>query len=216
MTVKILSATLTGIEGKIVTVEVDISKGLPSFSIVGLADTAVKESKERVRSAILNSGFEFPVGRITVNLAPADIKKEGALFDLPIAIGILLSSGQIYCDDLDKILLMGELSLSGDIRKIKGVLPIVIEAVERGIYNFVLPTNNRRECTYIKKANIYPFSTLNEVIGFLKYKDTLPYDEEYHFTEEKSTMDFEDVIGQNSCKRALEVAAAGGHNIFVL
>ena len=129
MAIKINTATFTGIEGVMVNVEVDISRGLPSFNIVGMGNIAVKESKERVRAAIINSGFQFPIGRIIVNLAPADLKKEGSLFDLPIAIGILLDTNQIGTDDVEKYIFMGELSLLGELRRSKGALPIVLEGV---------------------------------------------------------------------------------------
>jgi magnesium chelatase family protein len=124
MSVTVITAAFNGIDGALVSVEVDISRGLPSFNIVGLADTSVKESKERVRSAIINSGYEFPVNRIVINLAPADLRKEGSQFDLPIAIGILVATGQVKCKDINTFLFMGELSLSGDLKKIKGALPI--------------------------------------------------------------------------------------------
>lgn len=135
MSIKIISATQNGLEGLLIEVEVDISKGLPSFSIVGLADTSVKESKERVRSAILNSGYDFPLGRITINLAPADMKKIGSLLDLPIALGILMESNQIEHNKVNDYIIFGELSLSGELKAVKGSIPIIIEGIKEGKIN---------------------------------------------------------------------------------
>lgn len=216
MAIKIYSATFTGIQGVIVHVEVDISAGLPNFNIVGLADTAVKESKERVRAAILNSGYEFPVGRITVNLAPADVRKEGGLFDLPIAIGILIASQQIKGDSIEEFVLMGELSLNGELREIKGVLSIALESLNHGIKNMIIPLCNRKECISLNNINVYPFENLNEVIHFLSYKDSLPYREKVELTKGLLQPDFKEIVGQESTKRALEIAAAGSHNVLLM
>ena len=152
MAIQIMSAAFTGIKGVIVTVEIDITRGLPALNIVGLADIAVKESKERVRSAILNSGFEFPVNRVTINLAPADLKKEGSLFDLPIAVGILLATKQIIVNDINDYLFIGELSLSGGLKGVRGSLPVVIEGIENKIEKFIVPSNNAKECSLVKSA----------------------------------------------------------------
>lgn len=216
MAVTINSSTFTGIEGVVISVEVDITRGLPNFHIVGLPDISVKESKERVRSAILNSGFEFPVSRIIINLAPADIKKEGALLDLPIAIGILAATGQLETEALKEFLFLGELSLNGELKRARGVLPIVIEGCNKGIHNYVIPMGNVYECSIVKTALVFPFTSLKEVVHFLKYKDVLPYCSDEHMTDKaKISVDFNEVSGQESCKRAMEVAAAGGHNILV-
>ncbi|HCW04675.1 MAG TPA: magnesium chelatase [Clostridium sp.] len=216
MAIKILSSTYSGIEGMIITVEVEISRGLPAFNIVGLADTAVRESKERVRSAIINTGFDFPLGKITVNLAPADIKKVGSLLDLPIAIGILAATRQINPENLSDYIFAGELSLSGDITKIKGALPIIIEGSNNKINKFIVPRANADECAIIKKSEIYPFESLNQVVQYLKNQDMIPYKNNTDIKTIKYDYDFSEVIGQQAVKRALEIACAGGHNIIIL
>ncbi len=216
MAIKILSSTYSGIEGMIITVEVEISRGLPAFNIVGLADTAVRESKERVRSAIINSGFDFPMGKITVNLAPADIKKVGSLLDLPIAIGILAATEQINYENIDEYIFAGELSLNGDITKIKGALPIIIEGLNNDINKFIVPKANADECALLHKAQVFPFDTLNQVALYLKNRDMFPYKSNSTIKKMEYNYDFSEVIGQRAVKRALEIACAGGHNIIIL
>lgn len=215
MAIKVNSAAFTGVEGIMVDVEVDIGRGLPSFNIVGLGDIAVKESKERVRTSLINSGFEFPVGRITVNLAPADVKKEGCLFDLAIAIGILKESAQITMD-IDDYIFLGELSLRGELRGIRGTLPIIIGGIKNKFNKFIIPVSNSVEASLVKNAEIYPLETLKEVVSYLQYKDLMPfYGEDAISRTVKYNIDFEEVIGQESVKRAIEVAAAGNHNIIL-
>ncbi|MDO5518366.1 MAG: YifB family Mg chelatase-like AAA ATPase [Clostridium sp.] len=217
MAVKITSATHNGLEGFLIDVEVDIEKGLPQFIIVGLPDVSVKEAKERVRSAIVNSGFEFPLGRITVNLAPADVKKIGSLLDLPIAIGILMESDQIVRKNINQYIVFGELSLFGELKSIKGTIPVIIQAIHNKINKFIFPFENADECSYFDEGEYYPFNNLKEVISYINYGDILP--ERDIKKKEKDAddlnMDFGAVIGQYSSKRALEIAAAGKHNIIL-
>lgn len=218
MSIKIISATQNGLEGLLIEVEVDISKGLPSFSIVGLADTSVKESKERVRSAILNNGYDFPLGRITINLAPADMKKIGSLLDLPIALGILMASNQINNNDISEYIIFGELSLSGELKSVKGSIPIIIQGIRENKNKFIFPYENLEESYYFDEGEYYPFKNLKEVISYINYKDMLPYNITMNCIKRKSSiekLDFGEIIGQYSSKRALEISAAGKHNILL-
>lgn len=209
---------LMGLSGFKVDVEVDVNLGMPKYDIVGLPDTAVKESKERVRSAIKNSGYNFPVHRITVNLAPANKKKEGPSFDLAIAISILTATSQIENQKVKDIIFIGELGLDGSLKPVNGLLPILISAREQGCTTFVIPSENMKEASYIEGINVYCFDKLVEVIEFLKGERTaFPIEKKVWKNEGlKSGEDFSRVKGQAVAKRAMEIAVAGGHNILMV
>ena len=219
MLAKVLSSAVLGIDAYRVEVEVDITSGLPTFTTVGLPETSVKESKERVKSAISNSGYRFPDDRITVNLAPADIKKEGSAFDLPMAIGILTATGVIPENPDKKYLIMGELSLDGLIRPVKGILPVAVAAKEMGIDGIFLPVENAMEAAVVKELNVYPVGTLSHLVEILSgVKNIEPFKSDLNglFENKNSQIDFSDVRGQDNVKRAMEVAAAGNHNIIMV
>ncbi|EQK43730.1 sigma-54 interaction domain protein [[Clostridium] bifermentans ATCC 638] len=211
------SSTLVGIEGIIVEVEVDITNGIPSFNIVGLAGASIKESRERVKSAILNSGYKFPNSRIVVNLSPADMKKEGAYFDLPISIGILKNFINESDKYLNESLFIGELSLDGKLRKVKGILSLVINAKNKGIKRVFLPKENEREALFIKEIEIIPVETLKECIGFIN-KEIDIKKEKIKFIQSKENYDedFSDIKGNYFVKRGAEIAAAGNHNFLMI
>ncbi len=217
MLAKVQSYALSGLEGVCVTVETDISKGMPSYDMVGLPDTAVKESKERVRSAIKNSGLQFPAHKITVNFAPAYVKKEGSSFDLPVAVSLLLAYGEL-CAAVGEYVFLGELALNGDLRPVSGVLPSIISARDKGFKKFILPKENEREASYVQGVKIYAAANLKEVVNHLSglclLAPTQPLPFERAQKEGKSSYDLTFVKGQEIAKRALEVAVAGGHNIL--
>jgi len=218
MLAKVRSCAIVGLDGAIVEVEVDISPGLPSFTIVGLPDTAVQEAKERVRAAIRNSGCEFPLKRITVNLAPADLKKEGPAYDLPIAIGILLSSGQVAFDATETLFL-GELSLDGGVRHTQGILPMVALARQQGIRNVYAPASDAREAALVDHLTILPVSTLTELVAHVRGEAAIaPHAAEAPppaLSDGPASVDLMHIKGQEHAKRALEIAAAGGHNLLM-
>lgn len=217
---KIISSALNGVDGYIVVVETDIGRGMPAFDIVGLPGSAVKESRDRVRAAIKNSGIEFPIKHITVNLAPANTKKEGPAFDLPIAVSILGGMEIINAAKLANVLFLGELSLDGSLRPVKGVLSMVHSAYKEGCTKFVVPAENAKEAALVDGADIYGIESLNELLAHLKKPHLKPVkankNEEFEKSSLVSELDFSDVKGQYKVKRALEIAACGYHNILML
>ena len=220
MLAQTLGYGLSGVNGFAVKVEVYAAPGLPALEIIGLPDASVKESRDRVSAAIVNSGFAMPVARLTVNLAPADMKKEGPAFDLPIALGVMMASNQLYGVDLTKTLMLGELSLDGTLQPVRGALPMVISASEQGIESVILPEGNGQEVACIQGVKVYPARSLKQVVEHLRGKEPIPAQVQRSYQEilQETTIavDMAQVQGQLAARRALEVAAAGGHNMLMI
>ena len=220
MLARTLGYGLSGVSGFAVNVEVFAAGGLPALEIIGLPDASVKESRDRVSAAIVNSGFTMPIARVTVNLAPADMRKEGPAFDLPIAVAVLMASGQLENLDLTRVLLLGELSLDGTLQPVRGALPMVISASEEGIGEVILPEGNAEEVACIQGVRVHPARSLGAVVAHLKGREVIPAQEQHPYQEilqsARAAVDMSQVQGQLGAKRALEIAAAGGHNMLMI
>lgn len=217
---KVYSGALSGIDAYIVDVEVDVSQGLPAFDIVGLPSSSIKEAKDRVRTSVKNSDIDFPIKRITVNLAPADTPKDGAMFDLPIAIAILIANGDLEIKDINDYFIVGELSLDGKIRSVNGILSLVHTAQKLGFKNCIVPKANAKEACLISGINIFALEDLTELVLFFKEKNIKPLECNHYFDNIENhfdeNFDFSNVKGQEMIKRAITIAVAGYHNIMLL
>lgn len=221
MLAKTYGSAVFGVDATTVTCEVDVGRGKPKYFMVGLPDNAVKEAWQRMLTAIKHSGFDPPRQRIVINLAPADIRKEGSAYDLPMAVGILAASNQVSKERMEEYLMMGELSLDGSIQPIKGALPIAIQARKEGFKGLLMPAENAREAAIVNDLEVYGFSRLSEVVDFLEGNHQEPpvfvdTREEFYSNQVNLPLDFAEVKGQESIKRALEIAAAGGHNVILI
>ncbi len=220
MLVKVYGSAIHGISAREITVEVNIDKGV-GYHLVGLPDNAIKESSHRISAALKNVGYKLPGKRITINMAPADLRKEGSAYDLTIALGILAANNSIKAEELNRYIIMGELSLDGGLQPLKGVLPIAVQAGEAGFKGIILPLQNAQEAAIINELDVYGVSNIQEVIDFFDKdiplpKTTFDIQQEFEYKAENFPFDFSEVKGQETAKRALEVAAAGGHNIILI
>ena len=220
MLTKVFGSAVFGVEATTITVEVNVDKGV-GYHLVGLPDNAIKESNYRIAAALLNNGYKIPGKKITINMAPADLRKEGSAYDLTLALGILTASGQIQSTDLEKYIIMGELSLDGSLQPIKGALPIAIKAREEGFTGFILPNDNAKEAAIVSDLKVYGIENIKEVIDFFDKDEPLEQTiidtrAEFYKNLDFPEFDFSDVKGQESIKRCMEIAAAGGHNIILI